>query len=95
MGNLHIRKLMKPKRLFAAKKSDHRHDYSIPVLVEINSLDNFNNIFSKAYYQGRKCRYCQAMMLDNYLKEPNWNQPVIRLKTRHTHRIDLTDLELM
>lgn len=95
MGNLYIRKLTRPTRLFASKKSDHRHDYSLRILVELNRLDNSGKIYSKTYYNGRKCKYCRAMLVDNYIREPNWSLQVVRLKTRHTHLINLTDIELM
>lgn len=94
MGNLKIRKLTSNKRLFAGK-ADHKHKYNIPINIEVNSLDNRGNIYSIRYYTGRKCEKCRAMILETFIRVPDTALPVIRLKTSHTHRIDVYDVEFM
>lgn len=94
MGNNSIRRLAAKKRIFAGG-ANHKHDYSMPINIELNLIDNQGGIYGIRYYRATKCIYCNATIIENWLQAPIVGLPVLRVKSGHKHRIDLSDIYLM
>lgn len=68
MGNAKIRKMMRKQRITEGK-ADHRHNYCIPVWLELRRCDEQSQYLRSDWYDALRCDKCEALEIQGFVPE--------------------------
>lgn len=90
MGNLKVRQLAKCRRINIGT-NDHKHNYLVPICVEVRRLDERGFYLRSEYFKGLKCSRCNAFELGSFIKEKDTTVKLLVLSSTHKWRVDKFD----